>query len=137
VCNPRFGPLVFAVQYVTYDVRTLRSKCMDEKTERFEMRVPASFLEMIDDWRRIQPDLPSRAAAIRRLVELGLTLKTKAKQPSPRSAARAKELAAKAIDKMIDAAAPPKERAHRKRRLTKGPSEFQDVRVDLPKLKRK
>jgi hypothetical protein len=110
---------------------------MDEKTERFEMRVPASFLKMIDDWRRIQPDLPSRAAAIRRLVAMGLTLKTKAKQPSPRSAARAKELAAKVIDKMIDAAAPPEERAHRKRRLTKGPSEFQEVRVDLPKAKGK
>lgn len=26
----------------------------------------------IDDWRRQQPDLPSRAEAIRRLVELGL-----------------------------------------------------------------
>jgi hypothetical protein len=48
---------------------------MDEKTERFEMRVPASFLKMVDDWRRKQPDLPSRAEAIRRLVELGLKAK--------------------------------------------------------------
>jgi metal-responsive CopG/Arc/MetJ family transcriptional regulator len=45
---------------------------MEEKTERFEMRVPASFLKAIDDWRRKKQDLPSRAAAIRRLVELGL-----------------------------------------------------------------
>jgi len=29
-------------------------------------------LATIDDWRRQQPDLPSRAEAIRRLVELGL-----------------------------------------------------------------
>lgn len=29
-------------------------------------------LEAIDEWRRQRPDLPSRAAAIRRLVELGL-----------------------------------------------------------------
>jgi hypothetical protein len=50
---------------------------MDEKTERFEMRVPSSFLKMIDDWRRKQEDLPSRAAAIRRLVELGLKAKGK------------------------------------------------------------
>ena len=101
------------------------------------MRVPASFLEMIDDWRRIQPDLPSRAAAIRRLVEIGLTIKTKAKQPSPARAARAKELASKAIDKMIDAAAPPEERAQRRRRLTKGPMEFREARVDQPKAKGK
>jgi uncharacterized protein len=45
---------------------------MEEKTERFEMRVPASFLKMVDDWRRKQPELPSRAEAIRRLVEIGL-----------------------------------------------------------------
>jgi hypothetical protein len=48
---------------------------MDEKTERFEMRVPASFLKMVDDWRRKQEDLPPRAEAIRRLVELGLKVK--------------------------------------------------------------
>ena len=29
------------------------------------------FLRMVDDWRRDQIDLPSRAEAIRRLVELG------------------------------------------------------------------
>jgi hypothetical protein len=46
-----------------------------EKTERFEMRVPALFLKTIDDWRRKQPELPSRAEAIRRLVELGLMAK--------------------------------------------------------------
>jgi hypothetical protein len=72
VCNHRCGPLRFTVQYVTYDVRTLRSRSMEEKKERFEMRVPASFLKTIDDWRRKQPELPSRAEAIRRLVELGL-----------------------------------------------------------------
>ncbi len=72
-----------------------------------------------------------------RLVELGLTVKTKAKQPSPARAARAKELAAKAIDKMIDPAAPPEERAQRRQRLTKGPTEFREARVDQPKAKGK
>jgi hypothetical protein len=48
---------------------------MDEKTERFEMRVPASFLKMVDEWRRKQDDLPPRAEAIRRLVEIGLKAK--------------------------------------------------------------
>jgi uncharacterized protein len=58
-----------------YDVRTLRLRPMEEKNERFEMRVPASFLNTIDDWRRKQPELPSRAEAIRRLVEIGLKAK--------------------------------------------------------------
>jgi len=33
------------------------------------MRVTEEFLRMIDNWRRKQPDEPSRAEAIRRLVE--------------------------------------------------------------------
>jgi uncharacterized protein len=50
---------------------------MDEKTERFEMRVPSSFLKKIDDWRRKHPDLPSRAEAIRSLVEQALQKREK------------------------------------------------------------
>ena len=38
----------------------------------FQMRVTEEFLRTIDDWRRKQPDLPSRAEAIRRLVDLGI-----------------------------------------------------------------
>src|SRR5205807_2315999 len=38
----------------------------------FQMRVSDGFLQSIDDWRRQQPDLPSRAETIRRLVETGL-----------------------------------------------------------------
>jgi hypothetical protein len=44
----------------------------DPKDATLQMRVSKAFLKSIDDWRRRQPDLPSRAAAIRRLVELGL-----------------------------------------------------------------
>jgi hypothetical protein len=36
------------------------------------MRVSEQFLRMVDDWRRTQVDLPSRAEAIRRLVEMGV-----------------------------------------------------------------
>jgi hypothetical protein len=50
---------------------------------------------------------------------------------------RAKELATKAIEKIYRSAAPPEERAQRRRRLTKGPSEFREDRVDLPKAKGK
>lgn len=63
--------------YGQYDVRTLRSRLVEEKNERFEMRVPASFLKLVDDWRRKQEDLPSRAEAIRRLVEQALKGKGK------------------------------------------------------------
>ena len=49
----------------------------DPKSNTLQMRVSDTFLETIDAWRRKQPDLPSRAAAIRRLVELGLKAKGK------------------------------------------------------------
>jgi hypothetical protein len=38
----------------------------------FVMRASEEFLRAIDDWRRKQVDLPSRAEAIRRLVESAL-----------------------------------------------------------------
>jgi hypothetical protein len=75
-------------------------------------------------WAENQADKPSLSEAIGRLVEIGLTVRTKSKMPSVARTARAKELATKAIEKIIDAAAPPKERAQRRRQLTKGPPEF-------------
>jgi hypothetical protein len=41
------------------------------------MRVSESFLRMVDDWRRGQIDVPSRAEAIRRMVELVITAEKK------------------------------------------------------------
>jgi hypothetical protein len=80
----------------------------------------------------------SRSEAIRRLVELGLTIKTPARPASkPGRRLRAQDLATKAIEKIIDPAAPPEEQAQRRRRLTKGPTEFREARVDQPKVKTK
>ena len=45
---------------------------MEAKTERFEMRLSPEFVARVDEWRRRQADLPSRAEAIRRLAEAGL-----------------------------------------------------------------
>ena len=39
------------------------------------MRWQAPILAEIDEWRRAQPELPSRTDAIRRLVEMGLKAK--------------------------------------------------------------
>ena len=46
----------------------------------FQMRASAEFLAKVDDWRREQPDLPSRAEAIRRLVEMALDAQPKQKK---------------------------------------------------------
>ncbi len=130
------------------------------------VRLPPEISAGVDAWAAKQSDKPVRSEAIRRLVELGLTVKTKARPTGRLSAAlvsdlaaeaidslgpkaparpvgkpgrrlRAQELAAKTIEKIIDPAAPPEERAQRRRRLTKGPSEFREARVDQPKAKGK
>jgi Arc/MetJ-type ribon-helix-helix transcriptional regulator len=101
-------------------------------------RLPQSVIDQVEEWAATNG--ASRSEAIRRLVELGLTVKTKAAPSEQLRAARsdrAKELAAKTIEKIIDPTAPPEERIERKRRLTKGPTEFRDARVDQPKAKGK
>jgi hypothetical protein len=86
-------------------------------------------------WAENQPDNPTLSEAIRRLVELGLTVKTKGRQSSEGQKLRAREMAGKAIDKMTDTTAAPDDQATRKRRLLKGPEEFRAVRVDRPNRK--
>ena len=44
----------------------------EQKPTRFEIRLPPKLAARIDDWRRQQSDLPSRAEAARRLIEMGL-----------------------------------------------------------------
>ena len=44
----------------------------EAKTIRLDLRFPPSLIEPIDEWRRKQPDIPPRAEAIRRLIDLGL-----------------------------------------------------------------
>jgi uncharacterized protein YfbU (UPF0304 family) len=47
------------------------------KTERFELRLDPGILERVDLWRSDQDDVPSRAEAVRRLVEIGLLGRSK------------------------------------------------------------
>ena len=91
-------------------------------------------LQKLDAWiaDKREPDL-SRPEAIRRLVELGLTIKPKARPRAPDHKDRARELAGKVIDKMSDVSATDDDKAGRKRRLIKGPEEFRDARVDRSK----
>jgi hypothetical protein len=98
-------------------------------------RLPAELTAAVDKW--AEDHEANRSEAIRRLVELGLKAQppTKPKRSTPNKV-RAAELAAKAVDKLVDPAAPPEERAQRRRRLTKGPTEFREHRVDLPKAKK-
>ncbi len=98
-------------------------------------RMPPQLIAQVEAWAAANDT--SRSDAFRRLVELGLTIKTTTKPVRrPGRRLRAQELATKTIEKMIDPSAPPEERAQRRRRLTKGPTEFRENRVDRPKAKK-
>jgi hypothetical protein len=47
------------------------------ESEAVTVRIATDALQIIDDWRRKQNDLPGRPEAIRRLVEIGLKAKSK------------------------------------------------------------
>jgi hypothetical protein len=89
----------------------------------------------IEKWAKGQPDKPKLSDAVRRLVELGLTAKTKS-APSERQRAAFAELASKAIDSLTTGMPDNDEKASRKRRLLKGPEEFRSLRVDRPAKKK-
>jgi hypothetical protein len=118
------------------DNRKIRGRPATGTAPLVGVRMTGEFQAAIKAWAKKQSDDPPLATAIRRLVELGLKAKLASKPVGkPGRRLRAQELAAKAIEGMIDPAAPPEERAQR--RLTKGPLEFRDDRVDLPKAKGK
>jgi len=89
-------------------------------------------------WAELQSDMPRLSEATRRLVEIALKseMPTKSRR-SLLNRVRAAELASQAIEGNLDSTVSAEERAQRRCRLTKGPPEFREDRVDLPKAKRK
>jgi hypothetical protein len=96
------------------------------------LRLAPGLLARVDRWAASQKDAPSRPEAIRRLVELGLVSAPRA-GVRPEKAAKAAEMASLEIDRLSDPSATDEERQLRKRRLIKGPKEFQELRRNRPK----
>jgi len=120
---------------IKVDQKNRRGRPATGRDPMVSSRIPEEVVSAIDQW--AERYKTTRSDTIRRLVELGLKVTTPANSVSkPGRRLRAQELAANAIQEMIDPAAPPEERAQRKHRLTKGPAEFRGQRVDLPKPKR-
>ena len=96
------------------------------------LRLEPATLARVDRWAASQQDDPSRPEAIRRLVELGLGIAQRAGART-KKAAKAAEMASQEIDRLGNLSLTDEERRLRKRRLIKGPKEFQDLRRNRPK----
>jgi hypothetical protein len=99
-------------------------------------RLSDEFIATLDAWAANQADQPTRSEAIRRLVELGLTLKRKPGPSDRMRAAKTAELAAEMLASLSVGAADTAEQADRRRRLTKRPLEFREQRVEMRKAKK-
>jgi hypothetical protein len=104
------------------------------KDPQVVVRMPSSLIAAVDAWGEVNET--ARSEAIRRLVELGLTVRTRDRPKGEHPRQRAREMAGNAIDKMTNTTASPNDQASRKQRLVKGPEEFQELRVDRPRRKR-
>jgi hypothetical protein len=97
------------------------------------IKLPSALTASIDAW--ASTHAINRSQAIRRLVERGLKWEAAGgrRGVSSSGAVSVEELAASQLDQIIDPATPQEERQRRIHRLTEGPPEFVDVRIDLPK----
>ena len=99
------------------------------------VKLTAELLARVDAW--AQANAMNRSDAIQRLVELGMkpaTMRseTKAKCMSRQDAVEVEHRTAQQLDQMIDPDTPQDERVRRIHRLTEGPPEFVNLRIDLP-----
>jgi hypothetical protein len=93
------------------------------------LRCRQSFVDAVDEWCKRQEDKPTRAEAIVRLAENGLSIAPRG-STSAAMASKAAEIAGGEIDRLTDQSATKMEQATRKRRLLKGPKEFRGFRKD-------
>jgi hypothetical protein len=99
------------------------------------IRLSPALISTIDAWAKRQ-GAASRSDAIRRLIEQSLSGSQPRRKRSAESAAEASKMAHRALDSLGDQSLPVEEQESRKRRLTKGPREFREMRSDLSKPKR-
>jgi hypothetical protein len=99
-----------------------------------KLRLPQQLIEAIDAWAK-RASAASRSDAICRLIEKSLASVQPPDTGAHPGASRARELAGQEIDKLANPSATEEEQKTRKRRLTRGPNEFRELRGDQPKRK--
>lgn len=105
-------------------------------TPMIGLRASPELRRAIEKWSLRQEDKPKLSETVRRLVELALRIDQPRLRAGHDGASKAKEMARKEIETLVDPSATIEERLNRTRRLLKGPEEFRDMRSDLSKAKR-
>jgi Arc/MetJ-type ribon-helix-helix transcriptional regulator len=97
-----------------------------------EVRLPQELIKAIDAW-ATREGAASRSEAIRRLVIQSLTAAAQKSLSGHRhkGASKAREMANQALDLLSNRSLPDEELKRRKRRLTKGPKEFRELRDEF------
>jgi hypothetical protein len=88
----------------------------------------------VDAWAEVHGTV--RSDAICQLVELGLSTTVDSFGSVQRDSVEIEDLAVNQIGQLLDPSLPVAERERRVRRLTEGPPEFLDERIDLPRSKK-
>ena len=92
-------------------------------------------IRQIDAWAK-REGVASRSDAIRHLIDQSLATATGPQgKGRHKEGSKARKWAGQEIDRRVNQSLPAEERKRRKDRLTKGPSEFREMRDDLPKPK--
>jgi len=112
-----------------------RGRPMTGKDQLVCVRLPHGTIRRIGAWGK-REGVRSRSDAIRRLLDQSLVTVTHSSQRRrQKGASKAREWAGQEIDRRANQSVPAEERKRRKDRLTKGPSEFREMRDDIPKPK--
>jgi len=101
-----------------------------KKIELNVVRLTAEMAIRVDTWAALHGT--DRADAIQRLTDLGLKADAAVTGPHGRDDLAIEAQAASAVGLLIDPETPEEERERRIHRLTDGPPEFVDWRIDLP-----
>jgi hypothetical protein len=108
----------------------VRSGCDAFSAIKMSKRLTAD----VDAWAQAHNTV--RSDAIRQLVELGLSTAVDSFGAALPDSVEIEDLAVNQIGRLLDPSLPVAERERRVRRLTEGPLEFLDERIDLPRSKK-
>jgi hypothetical protein len=118
------------------EARRVNSAAKSNRIPVSAFDLPLALSAEIDVWAK-REGVHSRSGAIEQLLQKALAASAKT-LPSgadgPEMTRKISDIAGKQIDSMADPTATDEERASRKRRLLKGPSEFRQMRSDRKKI---